>query len=295
MYGIVIVNQTLGHNEYKIKRFQEEFNKLGLSFDVFVNDGTLAEIVNGEIKIHLPKADYVLYLDKDLYLALMLEKNGYRLFNNSSFLKLCDDKNLTLIKCANNNIPIIKTITSPLVYTDTLTESNYAFLDTVIERLGLPLVVKKVFGSLGEGVYLANSKDELKNIYSKHFANPLLFEQYISSSFGRSVRALVVDQKVVGVIERNGSKDFRSNFGKNTYSKNIINSQKFIDFAQNITDLLEIEYAGIDLLYDENEQPILCEINSNAFFEEFEKTTGVNVAKLYGEMILRKCGHNEQK
>ena len=66
MNGIIIVNQTIGHNEYKIKRFKEEFSKRNVALDVFVNDGSLAVIKNGEVSINLPKADFVFYLDKDL-------------------------------------------------------------------------------------------------------------------------------------------------------------------------------------------------------------------------------------
>ena len=76
MNGIVIVNQTIGHNQYKIERFKKEFSKKGVHLDVFVNDGTLAEIKNNEIKINLPAANFVLYLDKDIYLARLLEKAG---------------------------------------------------------------------------------------------------------------------------------------------------------------------------------------------------------------------------
>ena len=55
MNGIIIVNQELGHNEYKIKRFKEEFSSLDIHLDVFVNDGTLAIICNSELQINLPK------------------------------------------------------------------------------------------------------------------------------------------------------------------------------------------------------------------------------------------------
>ncbi len=290
MYGLIIVNQTLGHNSYKIKRFQEEFPKLVITFDVFVNNGTLCEIKDGNIIINLPKADFVIYLDKDYYLATMLEKCGYRLFNSSNFLRMCDDKNITLIECANHGIKSVDTIPSPLIYSNSLKSENYLFLDKVIERFGLPLVMKKVYGSLGEGVYLAHSKQELYDLYGECFRYPLLFEKYLETSKGKSLRVLVVDEKVIGIIERNGSDDFRSNYGAKTYSKNIKNPTIYIDFAQKIANLLHIEYAGIDLLYGDNNEPVLCEINSNAFFEEFEKTTSINVAKMVGEMILRKCG-----
>lgn len=290
MYGIIIRNQTLGHSEYKIKRFIEEFSKLGIKLDVFVNDGTLAEIKDNQIKINLPRADFVLYLDKDIYLARMLEKDNYRLFNKADFIKFCDDKMLTFIGCANMGIKMPKTISGPLVYSD-LQPSNYDFLDNVIKELGLPMVVKKVYGSLGEGVYLVNDKRELKDLYEQIARNPIVFQEYIKTSFGKSIRVLIIDGKVFGAFIRKNDRDFRSNFGNDADGEILRNGEKYLRFAQEISDKLHIEYAGIDLLICDNDEPILCEINSNAFFEEFEKVTGLNVAKAYAEMVKRKIGY----
>lgn len=287
MNGIVIVNQTIGHNQYKIDRFKDEFSKRDIHLDVFVNDGTLAEIKNNEIKINLPDANFVLYLDKDIYLARLLEKAGYRLFNKADFIKLCDDKMLTFIACANGGIRMPRTIAGPLVYTD-LEESNYAFLDEVIKELGLPMVVKKVYGSLGEGVYLVSSKEELRDLYTKNSRFPIIFQEYVKSSYGKSIRVLIIDGKVFGSFIRKNKYDFRSNYGGDASSKVLENPGKYERFAQEIADKLHIEYAGIDLLVYEDDKPILCEINSNAFFEEFEKTTGLNVAAAYAEMIIKK-------
>ena len=294
MNGIIIVNQSIGHNQYKIDRFVPEFNKRGINVDVFINNGTLAEIKNNNIVINLPKADFVLYLDKDIYLARMLEKAGYRLFNNADFIKLCDDKVLTYIRCANEGIRMIETIAGPLVYVNELEDSHYKFLDEVVDRLGLPLIVKKVYGSLGEGVYIAKNKENLKEIYKEIYRNPLLFQKYINTSNGRSVRVLVVDHKIVGAFERYNPYDFRSNFGDKATSKQIENNAKIMEFAANIVQKLDILYAGIDLLYDENDEPVLCEINSNAFFEEFEKVTGIDVAKLYVDMVIKEVNHEQE-
>ena len=290
MYGLIIRNQEIGHNEYKIKRFQEEFSKLGIKLDVFVNDGTLAEIKNNEITINLPRADFVLYLDKDIYLARMLEKDNYRLFNKADFIKFCDDKMLTFIGCANKGIKMPKTISGPLVYSD-LKEENYKFLETVEKELGLPMVVKKVYGSLGEGVYLVNSHDELVALYKEIARNPIVFQEYVKTSFGKSIRVLIIDGKVFGAFIRKNDRDFRSNFGNTAGGEILRNGEKYLSFAQEISDKLHIEYAGIDLLICDNDEPILCEINSNAFFEEFEAITGLNVAKAYAEMVKRKLGY----
>ena len=294
MNGIIIVNQSIGHNQYKIDRFVPEFKKHNINVDVFINDGTLAEMKDGNIIINLPKADFVLYLDKDIYLARMLEKAGYRLFNNADFIKLCDDKVLTYIRCANEGIRMIETIAGPLVYVNELEENHYKFLDTVVDKLGLPLIVKKVYGSLGEGVYIAKNKENLKEIYKEIYRNPLLFQKYIKSSDGRSIRVLVIDHKIVGAFERYNPNDFRSNFGDKATSREIKNNEKIFKFAENIVQKLDILYAGIDLLYDENGELVLCEINSNAFFEEFESVTGIDVAKLYVDMVIKEVNH-EQK
>lgn len=292
MNGIIIVNQTIGHNQYKIERLKEEFNKKNIKLDVFINNGTLAIIKDNNVKINLPKCDFVFYLDKDIYLARLLEKAGYRLFNRADFIKLCDDKMLTFIGCANLGIRMPKTIAGPLVYTD-LQESNYAFLDNVIDELGLPMVVKKVYGSLGEGIYLVNNKEELRKLYSEIARNPIVFQEYVGSSYGQSVRVLIIDGKVFGSFVRTNSGDFRSNYGDTASSKKLENSTKYTEFAQQIADKLQIEYAGIDLFVSDDEEPILCEINSNAFFEEFEKVTGLNVAEAIRDMVIRKVNSNE--
>ena len=292
MIGAIVVNQYVGHNEYKIKRFQEEFPKLGIDLIVCVNDGTLAKIVDSKIIVDLPKCDFVVYLDKDIYLARLLEKAGFRLFNRADFIKMCDDKMLTFIKCADLGIKMPKTFAGPLVYTD-LNKESYDFLDEIEKEIGYPMVVKRVYGSLGEGVYLASNRSELDKLYSEIYRNPILFQEYIPSSYGKSIRVMVIDKKVRGCFERYNKYDFRSNYGDKADGKLMEKPEKCISFAQNIANLLDIEYAGIDLLIDKNDNPVLCEINSNAFFEEYEKITGQNVAYEIGRMIKKKIENNE--
>ena len=110
----------------------------------------------------------------------------------------------------------------------------------------------------------------------------------MASSSGHSIRVIVIDGKVFGGFIRKNGGDFRSNFGTTAGSEKLQNSEKYFSFAAKIAEKLDIEYAGIDLLDDKDGGVFLCEINSNAFFEEFEKTTGLNVAKAFAEMVVRK-------
>ena len=41
---------------------------------------------------------------------------------------------------------------------------------------------------------------------------------------------------------------------------------------------LGLDFAGVDILFGENNEPILCEINSNAHFINIYNCTGINVA-----------------
>ena len=287
MRGLIITNQELGHSEYKIIRFKEEFSKLGVSLDVVKNDGTLAEIKDNNIFLNIPECDFVIYLDKDIYLARMLEKAGKRLFNKPDFIKLCDDKMLTFIKCSDLGIKMPDTFAGPLVYTS-IQEPHLEFLDEVISKLGLPMVVKKVYGSLGEGVFLVNTKEELISLYKEICHGPVVFQRYVASSQGKSIRVIVINGKVFGAFIRKNGGDFRSNFGTTAGSEKLENPEKYLSFAQKIADKLEIEYAGIDLLDDKDGDIVMCEINSNAFFEEFEKTTGLNVAEAFAKMVVEK-------
>ena len=288
MRGVIITNQEVGHNQYKIDRFKEEFAKKNIPLDVIANDGTLAEIVDNNIKVNLSKYDFVLYVDKDIYLARLLEKAGYRLFNKPDFIKMCDDKSLTFIRCANEGIRMPLTITAPLVYSSS-TNIHYEFLDEVIKKIGLPMIVKKVYGSLGEGVYKVDTKEQLINLYTEICHSPILFQKYMGKSKGYSIRVLIIDGKVFGGFRRINKGDFRSNFGETASGEIIKNPEKYFTFAGEIAKKLQIEYAGIDFLDDENGDPVLCEINSNAFFEEFEKVTGLNVAEAYCNMVIKEC------
>jgi len=50
---------------------------------------------------------------------------------------------------------------------------------------------------------------------------------------------------------------------------------------------LGLIYAGVDILYGEGGKPVVCEVNSNAFFGEIERVSGINVARAYAEEIVR--------
>ncbi len=46
-----------------------------------------------------------------------------------------------------------------------------------------------------------------------------------------------------------------------------------------------LDFSGIDLLYGENEEPILCEVNSNVNYLSYEDLSGIDFSGLLVDYI----------
>lgn len=278
------------NNEYKYLRLKEEFNKLHIEL-IKMDAITLLPIINNvtsSFSINLD-FDFVIYLDKDNYLARALSLK-FPMFNSYESLILSDDKMLSLLKCSQFNIKCPKTIAAPLCYIDNPSaETVKIFLDKVEKELSYPLVFKECHGSLGKQVILVSSREELEKIYDKYKKIPHLYEEFLKEHKGHDYRIIVVDHKVVACMERINNKDFRSNIalgGKGYAIKNIKESYK--EMALKVCDALDLLYAGIDIAIGKNEEPIFIEANGNAFFTEIEKVTNINIAEKIVYMIFKR-------
>lgn len=289
MKGIIITNGYT-HTEgvaYQVNRLTEEFSRLGVNVEAVKNNELTAFIQNNDIKSRLD-CDFIVYLDKDIHIAMMLEKAGYRLFNSRESIEICDDKIKTHIVLSGEGIAMPDTISSPLMYN----KSEDNFVEKVVEKLSFPIVVKEAHGSLGGQVYLCNDIEELQNIRKKLVYVPHLYQQFIDKSKGRDCRVIVVGGKVVAGYLRISKGDFRSNIELGGRGEKFDLPNSFIDLAESVADILHLDYCGIDLLIN-GDKPILCEVNSNAFFGGAEKYTDKNIARVYAEYIVDKVTTNK--
>lgn len=286
MKGKIIINAFLRPKESVLQanRLKEEFNKLGVEIEI-VSDGFLRSMLVGDkIVTDLFDTDFCVFLDKDKYLSESLERAGVRLFNNHDAIRVCDDKGRTCIVLSNNGVKIPDTVFGFLSYsTEDIIPNN--FVDQVINKLSLPVVVKESFGSMGKGVHLATTKDQLVSLMEKLKNTPHIYQKYIDYRVGTDVRLIVIGKKVCAVMERHNDIDFRSNVGQGGYGKKIDCDREFIKTAEKCAEILGLDYCGVDLLYGKD-GPVVCEVNSNAFFNEAEKVTGVNIASLYANYII---------
>ena len=272
-----------GHAHFA-QRMGEELAARGIEMDRIRTSEIFYTIERtGELNEPLLPYDFIVVLDKDPYVLSAIEAQEVRLFNSAESIRKCDDKMLTYFSLLDEGIPMPRTIGVPLNYGD---GDLTPFYEKVEEEFGFPLVVKTNFGSMGSGVFLAHDHQELMEIEAKVSRQSHLVQEYIAAKPGLDTRVLLIGGKVFTAYRRHNENDFRSNIALGGHGEPTTLSQEQIELCEKVARLLGLDYCGIDLLEDENGHPLVCEVNSNAFFQEAEKITGKNIAGAYADYII---------
>lgn len=234
------------------------------------------------------KPEWVIFWDKDVRLAFWLEQQGVKVYNGSRAIGLCDDKAMTHMLLAGAGIPQPETMIAPMTY-DTVGYTDYRFLEEAEERLGYPMVIKECFGSFGQQVYLAENREELLAVVKRIGTKPMLFQQFIGSSRGRDVRIQVVGDRAVASMYRYSDRgDFRANITNGGKMKAYEPDEAQLRLALRAAEVLGVDFAGVDLLFGRDGEPLVCEVNSNAHFKNIYDCTGINAAEEIIDYILKK-------
>ena len=288
MRGVIVVNGYARDPAYlyQSERMREELIRLGVGTDILPGNSYPVMLVGGKLVSRLSAYDFCLFWDKDAYLLAAIDKLGIPLFNPARGIRLCDDKMETCIALADAGIPMPKTLPAPLCYTQGAA-IPFSEVETLEDALGYPIVVKESFGSLGCGVSLAEDRPALLSSMERLKGEPHLYQQYIAESRGRDARVITVGGEVVGGMLRESRGDFRSNIGAGGRGTPYQVPPAMARLAERVADILGLVYCGIDFLFGEGGAPLVCEVNSNAFFAAFERVTGINVAARYAAEIVR--------
>lgn len=286
LQGTLIINAFLhsAQTDDTYKHLVESAKRHNIDLDLRTNADYFTVIDSNSVEPIPDKSDFILFWNKDTTLGDALEDKGFRLYNPSSGIRICDNKSLT-VKALAGKIRMPKTYKVPMTF-DGIGYNDSTFIDFISDSLGYPFVIKECWGSYGGQVYLANNKQDAIDIFSKVDGTECIACEYISSSFGRDLRAYVVGDRVVAAMERSNPNDFRANITNGGMSKpyKITKSQK--EMAIKATKLLGLDFAGVDLMFLDNDEPILCEVNSNAQFLGLYQATGIDITDAIFEHII---------
>lgn len=264
--------------------------KRAIGIEIFTNAECLALIdtITMEGPFHPKRSlpDFILFWDKDIRLAKYFETLGVPIFNSAQAIENCDDKRLTHILLRKTGIPMPKTILAPFTYAN-IGYKNLNFLLEMEQELSFPMVLKEAYGSFGEQVYLIHSHEELVAKVQEINPKPFLLQEFITLHAGSDVRLQVVGDKVVACMLRYSvTGDFRANITMGGQMEPYTPSKEQVEMALKAAHALSLDFCGVDLLFGDQEEPILCEVNSNAHFKNIYDCTGINVAEAIMDYIL---------
>lgn len=162
---------------------------------------------------------------------------------------------------------------------------------------GAPLVIKLLEGTQGIGVVLADTNKAAESVIEAFMglkAN-ILVQEFIKEAGGSDIRCLVVGNKVVAAMKRQGVEgEFRSNLHRGGTAKLTRLSKEERATAMNSARIMGLNFCGVDILQSSN-GPVVMEVNSSPGLEGIETATGKDIAGMVYEFIETNAKPNKTR
>lgn len=275
MNGLMITNGFLNN-----KKFGSVYSLLKSAADrnsIRLDCIQSSELPHSPEKLRGLPYDFILFWDKDVILAEMLELCGYRVFNSSAAIAACDSKAETFIRLSGTDLNIPQTFAAPLTF-EGVGYSDISFAEKYAEELHYPLVLKENYGSFGKQVYLIMNHTELAGVIGSLGSKGFIMQKFIESSAGRDVRLNVIGDRVVSsMLRRSRNGDFRSNISNGGTASAFEANDEWKAAAVAASRALGADFSGVDIMFGSNGEPIVCEVNSNPHFKSSLDCTGVDM------------------
>lgn len=152
---------------------------------------------------------------------------------------------------------------------------------------GAPVVIKLLEGTQGVGVVLAETKKAAESVIEafRGLGANFMVQEFIKEAGGADIRCLVIGDKVVASMKRQGKEgEFRSNLHRGGSASLIRITPEERSTAVRSAKAMGLNVAGVDLLRS-NHGPVVLEVNSSPGLEGIENATDKDVAGMIIEFI----------
>lgn len=213
-----------------------------------------------------------------------LERLGVHAINSAHSIETVRDKLYTQQILSEYRLPVPKTMLVKFPVDIHLVE----------KQLGIPVVVKTLSGSQGNGVFLCESRSRFRDLMALiEQTNPhanMILQEFIASSRGRDLRVLTIGGRLVGCVQRLAPEgEFKANYSAGGRVEPFTPTAEIEWLATETSRILGLEVAGIDLLFADDHYKV-CEANSSPGFEGLESCCPVNVAREIYQFIRIRQG-----
>ena len=293
--GWMLVKQKF-MDSYETQRLLEEFGNYDIEvklidpneIDIFVNkENKQSILVNGK-SLPLPKFVFPRTGSGTTYYIKAVirhfERMGVPVINSSESIDNVKDKLYTHQILAQSNLDI----------PNTMLLKHPIDIDFVEKNIGFPVIVKKISGSYGRGVFLCENKKQLNQLVTMaeltKKSYDIIIQEFVKDTWGKDLRVFVVNNKVVGCMMRQATDDdFRANISRGGEGFPYEVNEQIEWLSSESSKALDLDIAGVDLLFQNGGYKI-CEVNSNPGFEGMEMFTKKNIAGEIVSFIKLKLG-----
>ncbi len=162
---------------------------------------------------------------------------------------------------------------------------------------GAPLVVKLLEGTQGIGVVLAESNKTAEAMIEAFMGlnAEILVQEFVKEANGADIRCLVVGDRVVAAMKRQGGEgEFRSNLHRGGSARVIRLSKDERATAVSAAKVMGLGVCGVDILQSSH-GPVVMEVNSTPGLEGIEKATSIDVGQMIYEYIEKNAKPHRTK
>ena len=323
---IVTFTMSLRQSQFEVDRLEIEAKKLGVEVNRALYKDLTFSLENGKTKVLVKGEEVNEENTLGMWFRVAGTRSGkytearnlaIRLLHGQNILAVNHEGYLNWTRMGKisqhgvfleNDIPIIPT---KIFYTKEQVLREMSDVSSQIsdeKGLGWPVIAKHEKGFQGKSVRKFEDFKELKHFVKKineKNVGMFLWQKYLPTKW--DLRIIVLNGQAIGAMKRSAVGDeFRSNFslGGNVEVWNL--SEKDRQIAEKVAKVCGLDYCGVDIMKspkedissqisdlskefkEENYDSYVLEVNRQCQFQGFEKSTGINVAKLVVEMFLKR-------
>jgi [lysine-biosynthesis-protein LysW]--L-2-aminoadipate ligase len=199
--------------------------------------------------------------------------------NSSATIALCSNKVSALAQLRQAGLPTVP-------YRLVLTRADLA---AALDAIGVPLVLKPVYGGLGRRVMLvrdrsvADSMYDYVEHYAQNFDRALIAQPYLEGA--SDVRVLAIDGEAVAAMERVATGDWRANVELGAIAQPIELDATIRALTAAVGERIGARVFGLDLFRHDDEL-LVGEVNHSPLFRGIVEATGIDVAARIAEDAL---------
>ncbi|MFA6250677.1 MAG: hypothetical protein WC686_04230 [Candidatus Shapirobacteria bacterium] len=324
MKKIITFTMSMLQSQFEVDRVEEEAKKLGVGInralyrDISFLINNQDDLSNGSPRVLVKGEEVNEKNTYGLWFRVAGTKSGKYTEGRNLVIRILRDK----VFCCNhdgylrwvrmgkipqhgvfveNDIPVVP---SRLFYTK---DQVINAIGEMEREWGWPIIAKHEKGYQGKTVKKFDNRKELEKFVEKIKeinVGLFLWQKCLSTKW--DLRVIVLDGKAIGAMKRTAKgKEFRSNFSLGGEVEKWELSESDRALAEKVARVCGLDYCGVDIMKnskikdqrsklgdsdcfrEEDYDSYVLEVNRQCQFKGFEMATGINVAKMVVEMLIK--------